>query len=58
MQAAGKRRHVGAELRGGLDPLDVGEQVGQRALGAQPVGRKRGEGAEVGVGVDRDHAQP
>jgi hypothetical protein len=50
--------HVRADLRCGIDPLDVGEQVGERALAAQPVGCERRQRAEVGVGVDGDHAQP
>ena len=44
-------------MSGGLDPLDVGQQVRQRPLAAQPVGRERRQGAEVGVGVDGDRAQ-
>jgi hypothetical protein len=53
-----QRGHVGAQLGGGFDPLDVGEQVSERAPRAQPVGGDRGERAEVGVGVDGDRAEP
>ena len=58
VQSARERGHVGAQLGGGLDLLDVSEQIGERPSAAQPVGRQRREGAEVGVGVDGDHAQP
>ena len=41
VQSARECGHVGAQLGGGLDLLDVSEQIGERPLAAQPTGGQR-----------------
>ena len=57
MQPGWQAGDVGGELGGGVEPVGVLEQVGERARRSASVGREPGERAEVGVGVDSDRAK-
>ena len=57
VQPGRQLRDVRAELRGGEEPVDVGQEIVDPALGTPAFGHDVGERPEAGTDVDGDGAQ-